>query len=147
MTNRTDDAAMLGSNADDVAVDVSPFGNEGEGSRSADRAYRAKAEQFAKSGKVDAAAAAARESLSQDHVAGAADQDPGIQAKEMRTRLEEKREELIARWNKLKQDSREGSQELRNSIRDRLKDIEAFLVQGWENLTDRAKESIRKMLD
>ena len=121
MKNRSNDDSTVANTASSSANPA----NEGEGSRSADRLYRAHVERFIESGQVAEAAEAAKKSVEAEQTANPAYKESTMNTQDVRVRLEAKHQELTARWNELKADTRQESEKIHHAIRSKLSDIES----------------------
>lgn len=65
---------------------------------------------------------------------------------ELKERIEAKKKELQADWERLKADTRSDARERREQIESKLSELREATASGVENLTDRASAKINEIL-
>jgi hypothetical protein len=66
---------------------------------------------------------------------------------ELKNRIDAKRHELSARLSELKADTRHEAAEARDKIKARLDEVEQYLKDGWDRVTDSVKSKLNEWLD
>ncbi len=66
---------------------------------------------------------------------------------ELKDRIDAKRHELSARLSELKADTRHEAAEARDKIKARLDEVEQYLKDGWERVSDAVKGKLNDWLD
>jgi hypothetical protein len=70
----------------------------------------------------------------------------GIQVEELKSRVQAKKLELQARLARAKADAQGRLGETGAAIEHRIRELEAYLKDGWENLTEKTAEKINDWL-
>jgi hypothetical protein len=66
---------------------------------------------------------------------------------QLKHRVEARRQELLAKLSGLKADTRKEAAASRDAVQHTLTELETHIKDGWENLTDAAKEKLNTWLD
>jgi hypothetical protein len=66
---------------------------------------------------------------------------------ELKNRIEAKKHELQARLAELKADTKEDAASARDSIKQRLDELETALKDGWDNVTEAVAGKLNSWLD
>ena len=66
---------------------------------------------------------------------------------ELRNRVEAKKHDLLARYNELKADSRAEVTEQRSKLKNQLDELEDYIKDGWENVTETVSAKLNRWLN
>jgi len=66
---------------------------------------------------------------------------------ELKDRIEARRHELQAKLSELKADSRREAAEAADKIKARLKELEEYVKDGWDNVNDSVKAKLNSWLN
>ncbi|HVK76502.1 MAG TPA: hypothetical protein VM734_24420 [Kofleriaceae bacterium] len=66
---------------------------------------------------------------------------------ELKDRIAIRKHELLAKLSELKADGRHGAAEARDKIKHTLAEIEETVKDGWDNLSDAARDKLNKLID
>lgn len=66
---------------------------------------------------------------------------------ELKDRVEARKHELLAKYNRLKADSRHEAAEARDRVKEQLDELEAHLKSGWNDVSDEVLMRLNKWLD
>jgi hypothetical protein len=70
-----------------------------------------------------------------------------IRTDELKDRIEARKHELLAKLNELKADARAEAASRRDSIKLRLDEVEAYLKDGWDSVSDAVEQKLNSWLD
>ena len=71
----------------------------------------------------------------------------GIRTDELKDRIEARKHELLAKLNELKADARAEAATRRDRIKQHLEEVEAYLKDGWENVSQSVEQKLNSWLD
>jgi hypothetical protein len=66
---------------------------------------------------------------------------------ELKDRIEARRHELLSKYNDLKADTRHGAGSARDAMKEKLDELEDYLKDGWDRVSDATRNKLNKWLD
>jgi hypothetical protein len=70
-----------------------------------------------------------------------------LRTDELKNRIEARKHELLAKLSELKADARAEAAERRDAIKQRLDEVEAYLKDGWDNVSSAVEQKLNGWLD
>jgi hypothetical protein len=70
-----------------------------------------------------------------------------LRTDELKNRIEARKHELLAKLGELKADARAEAADRRDAIKQRLDEVEAYLKDGWENVSSTVEQKLNSWLD
>jgi hypothetical protein len=70
-----------------------------------------------------------------------------LRTDELKNRIEARKHELLAKLNELKADARAEAAERRDALKHRLDEVEAYLKDGWENVSSTVEQKLNSWLE
>jgi hypothetical protein len=66
---------------------------------------------------------------------------------ELRDRVEARKHDLLAKYNELKADARHETAHVRDRVRAQLDEVERYLKDGWDKLSDDVRSKLNTWLE
>jgi hypothetical protein len=70
-----------------------------------------------------------------------------LRTDELKNRIEARKHELLAKLSELKADARAEAAERRDALKHRLDEVEAYLKDGWDNVSSSVEQKLNSWLD